>query len=166
MFDADITLYAYRQLVEWWKVRPANSAWDLIGLTSGGDPWIWRWRPWEAVEGTSKVGIVLARHRGWAVPNRHNTLEFPLLQVEIYADPARGDELLPERKDAEEKALAVGKVVKDKLHVPLGKDIWWGNEEGRIRVVSSLASSEIGVEDVPDGDGMVRGLLTFDVEVG
>lgn len=155
----DLTLYVRRELAS----RPEIAA--MVGTSPDWPIWIWRWRPHEQVEGTGQRAIVISRPRPWAVPNRHNTATFDLVQVDVYADPTRDAEGRPTKEDAEERALAVCDEIRNVMHFPRGAEIEWGDGTGKIRVVSSVAGQDPEVARMDDSE-VVRARQAFEVVLG
>jgi hypothetical protein len=142
---------------------------DLLGSDATYSTWIFRWRPYVIVEGTSSAAIVLSRRAAHAAPNTHNTMRFPRLQVEIFADELRNAAGNPTRAArAEDYCESVFDVMDKYLHRPDAKGFYWGAEgdDPGLRILSSWRLDELDVVDVPDGDGMVRGLVSYGVTLG
>jgi hypothetical protein len=133
---------------------------------ANGSVWLWQWTAKETVRGTGMASLVLSARGGWAGANRHNTLAFPRLQVEVYADVPREDGLVDVRT-AESYAQEVWAEAHKVLHRPASGGMVWGNENGALRIVTSVASSGFpDISAVPDGDGVIRLLATYNIELG
>lgn len=156
----DLTIAARRELAA------TNSVTTLLGSSPEWDTWIWRWRPYVSIEGTGECGVVLSVRGGWASPNRHNTAQFPRLQVEVYADVDRNTALNPSTRTAQEKAQEVCEAIDKVFHIPQGGEVKWGNGTDDLRIVGSLRLNEPDIVDVPDGDGMVRATVNYGVNLG
>lgn len=144
-----------------------TSVTSLLGSDSTYSTWIFRWRPYVSVEGTESAAVVLAQRGGWTAPNQHNTMEFPRLQVEIFVDPPRDGAGHPQHATAaEEGAYTIWRALDAVLHRPQGGAIEWGDHNGKLRVLGSHRLGELDVVDVPEGDGMVRGLVSYGVNLG
>lgn len=109
------------------------------------------------IEGSSTTAAVISRAGGWTVPNEHNTMRFPRLSLEIWADPQRddgGNENEPGEvyRRAEAAFLAIDK----RLHRPHTEVQMWGT----LRTLGCSRLTEPIVYPVPDGNGMLR-LQTF-----
>jgi hypothetical protein len=165
----DLVTAAWRELV-------AQSA-DLIaaGLVPEGEQigdiawpvaWVFKWKAAATVSGKEGASIVLSQPSGWSSPNRHNTLEFPRLIVEVYADQSRDAGQGPEFKDAPSRAMDVWRVVDRVLHRVDAGAFTWGGTDGGIRIVSSTRSQEPQIMEVPDTDGVYRLLTSYDIELG
>ncbi len=70
----------------------------------------------EPVAGTGGRAIVVRRVGSWATPDPVMTAEFPLVQVECWADPDRDGDGNVLVSNAVDKALAVQRVVDPLLH--------------------------------------------------
>jgi len=137
-----------------------------VGSDDRFSAWIFRWRMYVDIEGTGQTAIVLREDGGWASPNQHNTARFPRLGVEIYADVPRTPRLNPARATAQDRAKAAFNVIDRIFHVPQGGQIRWGNEEGTLRIVSSLRLTEPQVSAPSEGDGLARLLTSYAVTLG
>lgn len=142
-----------------------SSVTALLGSDARFSTWIFRWRPYVSIEGTGEASIVVSSRAGWSTANRHNTAKFPRLQIEIYADLARNNDLNPAGRTAEDLARQVFEAVDKVLHRVDSNNIQWGNTDGKLRIHSSVRSQEPTVEDVPNGDGLVRSLVFYDVAI-
>lgn len=161
----DLTLAARRYLVDH---TPLNT---VVGASNTFAHWVFRDRLYVSVEGTGQVAVVLAERGGWAAPNPHNTMRFPVLQVEVYADPDRAADLNPVTPayGAESKARAVFNAVDPYLHwVGRVNEQYWGgtNTEQPLRVLGCTRAAEPSVDDVPDGDGLIRLLARYNIVLG
>lgn len=108
---------------------------EWIPKSANWDIWIFDEKPVMAkFEGNSKCLIVVNEGEPWTSPNGHNTLEFPSLIVDIWADPDRKADKTVAVDNARDKIKAVAKIVNEHLHRvnPGGADggfIIWGTEE-------------------------------------
>lgn len=153
----DITVAARRFLVEQPDVT------SLLGSSATYKHWLFRLRPFVQIEGTGKCAMVLSRRAGWAPPNRHNTAQFPRLQVEILADDDR--ELgtpNPANRAAHDKAIEVFEAVDLHLHRPHGGATFFND----VRVLGSTRLGEPDVTPVPGGDGVMRLLVEYGLMLG
>jgi hypothetical protein len=144
----------------------------LVGLVGTDsvwtDGWIFQHQRYIDVRSTGSACVVLASRAGWSGPNRHNTVRFPRLQVEAYVDPTRDTNLNPSGEappTVQERADAIFKAIDPVLHRVDGGGFIWGGVGG-IRIVSSLRGVEPDIVEVPDGDGEVRMLVSYDLELG
>jgi hypothetical protein len=119
------------------------------------------------MEGTGKACVVLSQRGGWATANRHNTEQFPVLQVEVYSDPTRDANRNPsDDYTPEERAYEVYRAIDAVLHRPDGFDEDWGDAMGTLRITGSLRAGEPDITDVPEGDGLIRLLVRYEMKVG
>jgi len=127
--------------------------WVFQGLSDTGN------RPYRDPEGTGKCAVVLGTRDSWAGPNQHNTANFPLLRVHIYADPSRDINRNMTARDADQKAHTVWRVIDRLFHDAGNQHHQWDN----LYVTSCLRGSEPSIMDVPQGDGLVRLDATYNV---
>lgn len=178
----DLTTAAVRRLL-------ASTAFatieDLIGTDApGSDPWVFQGldaegRPFRDPEGSGKCVLVLSSRSEWSGPNRHNTFEFPRLQVLIYADSTRNDDGTPALRDAERKIKRIQRAVDVCFHLAgwEGVDTFWQDglmhdpdehadvphQEG-CWVHSSLRSNPVSITDVPSTQSLtLRAEMLYDV---
>lgn len=115
------------------------------------------------VEGTGKACIVVSDRSSWAGPNQHNTARFPALLVEVFADCSRNTKGAVAADDADRRCKQVFNSVDPLFHDAANRDHEWPLG---IRVISSLRWAELSIDDVPDGDGSVRGTAIYSVALG
>ncbi len=118
---------------------------------------------WTRVEGTQSTAAVLRYGGGWSGANQHNTLRFPRLSLEIFADPGR---------DAGGNVTDTGEVwrrIEDafdafdrQLHRPDRGDLMWGD----VRTLACVRLGEPNIYPMPDGDGVLRLQVFYAVTVG
>lgn len=97
---------------------------------------VWKYRLPETLDGTGGRAIVVWRDGGWAQPDKVKTSEFPLVNVDCWADHSRDERGAMLSADAEENAWAVYRVVDMVLHGRLG-EMW-----GELHVVTSARWGE------------------------
>lgn len=144
------------------EIRANADILALLGSSSSYPSWVWREKPWEKVEGSQKSAIVISERGGWAAPNRHNTARFPRLQFEVFADPTRTAGGNPSTTEAGAKAKEIFYLLDRMFHLPQGGEVAWQGT----RVVGSSRLEEPDVVPVPDGDGLVRLLVSYGVVLG
>jgi hypothetical protein len=116
-------------------------------------PGIFGYTPWAPIEGSSGTAVVLSSEGGWTGPNTHNTLRFPRLTVNIWADPMRdGGRNSANSGEVMKRAFATYRVVDRYLHRVAGPEVFFGG----LRVIECLRLTEPVIYLVPDGDGLVR----------
>lgn len=114
------------------------------------------------VEGTGKACVVLSDRTSWAGPNQHNTARFPTLLVEVFADASRDSQGNVVADDADRRCKQVwdglDRIFHDAANVshvwPLG-----------LKIFSCVRWTELSIDDVPDGDGSVRGTAYYAVQL-
>lgn len=153
---SDMVVAARRYLA----AQPGLTA--LLGSDATYSTWIFRWRPYVEVEHSGKAAVVVSRRPGGA-PNRHNHMDWPQLQVEIFADEDRNAQGNPANAaKAEDRCQAVFAELDKYLHRPEKGALMWDT----LRVLSSERNGGIDITEVPGGDGLVRGLVAYDVSLG
>lgn len=90
----------------------------------------------EPVSGTGHRAVVVRRVGTWQTPHPINTAEFPIVQVECWADADRDLDGNVSIGNAADKALAVQRVIDPLLHAK--RDVRWGG----LVVVSSARFTE------------------------
>lgn len=104
----------------------------LLGKSASWDTWIFDESPVGVkVENSQRCWIVINENGTWTAPNEHNTMEFPRLELDIWADPSRNDDLSVKRFDAKTKIKQIQKLVDKHLHTidmanNSGMPIVWG----------------------------------------
>jgi hypothetical protein len=121
-----------------WELLTADQELSaLLGKDDTYGPWIFRWRPRVTLEGSGASLIVIRVSGQWMVANRHNTAEFPRLQLEFRSDVPRTSDGAPEGDTPEESVIQAFEVANKLLHRPSGEIRW-----GTLRVVSSTLFRE------------------------
>lgn len=115
-------------------------AWLFQGLDDEG-------RPFRDPEGTGTSVVVLSSRTEWSSPNRHNTANFPVLQVLIYSDSTRDANGMTLAPDATRRVKHVAKRINDRLH--LAANTQEGQRWGDAWIHSSLRSNAMDIRDVP-----------------
>lgn len=123
----------------------------VIGGQPG--PGIFGHSPWARIEGSSGTAVVISHEGGWAGPNLHNTLNFPRITVNVWADPMRDNGRNASNPgEVVQRAFATYRVVDKLLHRIAGPEVYFGT----LRVIECLRLTEPVIYMVPDGDGLVR----------
>jgi hypothetical protein len=118
-------------------------------------------RPFRDPEGSGQCVILLSQHKSWSGPNRHNTAQFPQLNVLIYADSTRDADGAPITQDARRKAKHVAKRINPCFHRPGNDDHLW---PGDYWVHASYQSMQLQLTDVPNTQAYtVRGEMTYEI---
>lgn len=125
---------------------------DTFNINNSFSPGIFQYRLWTVMEGSEKTSCVINTDGGWAGPNLHNTLRFPRLLLNIWADPLRDAQKNNIDPLVQRRATNTFEAIDPFLHCMEGSDMRWGT----LRVISCLRLTEPVVYPVPDGDGLVR----------
>lgn len=104
------------------------------------------------MEGSSSTAVVVAHDGGWAAPNLFNTLRFPRLLVNVWADPIRDAQKNNIDPLVQRRANACFETFDKVLHRVGGGDVRFGT----LRVIDIVRLTEPVILDVGDGDGLVR----------
>lgn len=148
--------------VKYLQAQPAVRA--VLGGYEGTDvAWLFQHKMWVDVEGTSSTAAMIGRDGGWAGANLHNTMRFPMLTMEIWADPIRDDgKNVVDPGEVYRRIEATFAVLDSFLHRPQGGEQRWGT----VRTVSCVRMTEPTIYEVPDGDGLLRLLTSYAVAQG
>lgn len=187
--DLDLTTAAVRRLL---NSVPFGTIEHLIGAEEAPDGSLWVFqgldadgRPFRDPEGSGKCVLVLSSRSEWSAPNKHNTFEFPKLQVLIYADSTRNEDGTPALRDAERKINKIHRAMDVLFHLAgwSGSDMYW--QDGLLHplpgevcppdhptdphlegcwVHSSIRTNPISITDVPNTQSLtLRAELTYDI---
>lgn len=143
---------------------------ELLGLheadTEWNAPWIFKGEPKRNVKGSGKASVCVSSPRPWAGATRGHTNRFPIIQIEVFSDLARTSAGGPVFRDAESQAEDIWLAIDPIFNRVGGGGFEWGNDDGRIFVTSSYrASGDREIGPVPDSDGVVRLLCSYNVEL-
>lgn len=148
----------------------------LLGRSKSWDTWIFSDKPVGVkVEGTQRCLIVITEPEPWTAPNAHNTLTFPKLYVDIWADPTRNSDGSVKVDDAKDKIEVIVKHVRRHLHTvdmanSNGMPLIWGTAEeiasktGAVVTASQLLDGP-SYSPIRDSEGSWMGRLTFGANV-
>lgn len=152
----------------------------LLAKSESWDTWIFDERPVKAaIEGTQKCMIVVNQFSPYAGANEHNTMRFPQLTVDIWADPTR-DMTKQNRPvkvyDAKSKIEAIFPFVDKFLHRVdrgngAGNVLIWGTaaevaaKTGVVIAGSHRISGDIDYSPVKDSEGTLMGRITYGVNM-
>jgi hypothetical protein len=154
----------------------------LLGRSKTFDTWIFDQKPRVTLEGTQRVLVVLNEDGVHDQMNAHNTMQFPRLLVDVWADPSRLPDGSVQQDDADDKIKNVTKLLDRHFHtvnldVPPGtNDLYglpgyprvWGTAT-QIKSVSGsvvLGSRRLSgpdFSDVQDGNGARMARLVYAV---
>lgn len=150
-----------------------SSVTALLGSDELG-PWIFVNQPEATIENTGEVMVVIYTEGGWGA-NDHNTARFPVLIVDIWADPTRHSDNSVRRKDADLKIEEVYLAIDKFLHLvnksqPGGSAVVWGtaseiaNKTG-VRIVESARQNEPSLSPAFDNEGALMGRVRYNVQI-
>lgn len=135
----------------------------LGGYEGTNVAWLFQHRMWVDVEGTSSTAAMIGRDGGWAGANLHNTMRFPRVTMEIWADPLRDDgRNAVDPGEVYRRIDRAYEVIDSYLHRPQGGQQMWGT----VRTLDCTRLTEPTVYEVPDGDGLLRLLVAYAVATG
>ena len=148
----------------------------LLGRSQSYPIWVCDEEPVNIkVEGTSRCLIVVNEEGTWTSPNEHNTMRFPRLQVDIWADPTRNEDKSVRFHDAKTKIMAIQEVVDSYFHMvdpsgPEGLPRFWGTldeilSHTGVMVVGSHRLTGPEFFPIRDGDGGFMGRSTYGLNV-
>lgn len=155
----DIVTGAVRYLRTQPEVLDAVDTFTINGKLTPG---VFSYRLWTRMEGSQSTAVVIQHDGGWATPNIHNTLRFPRLVLNVWADPLRDEQNNNVDPRVQGRANACFEIVDRFLHLTAGPDRMFGS----IRVVSCVRITEPVIYDVQDGDGLVRLQASYAVTQG
>lgn len=151
-----------------------TSVTDLLGKDELNQPMIYANQPEATIENTGSAMVVISVVDGWGA-NDHNTARFPILTVDIWADPTRNIDLSVKRKDADLKIEKVFLAMDKFLHMmnnslPGGASVMWGtateltNRQGT-RITSSIRQDEPTIRPAIDDQGAMVGTIRYAVSI-
>lgn len=143
---------------------PTN-LWVFRGFTQKGTPFA-------NVEGTGSSAITLEHTGYWGRRNRGTRLQFPEISVYYNCDVTRDAVIgAPIRYDALDKCQTIHKEMVRLFHMmnhETGGYHMLGPKEdssGALKVVTSTLGRDLDTIPVSNGDGMIEGRATFELEV-
>ncbi len=159
--DDDLVSGATKYLRAQPDVIAAVSSFVIGGVPTPG---IFPYYPWDMIEGSSGTAVVLSSDGGgWAAANTYNTLRFPRLVVNIWADPIRDTKYNNVGTgEVMRRVFATFKTIDGHLHRTSGAEVMFG----QLRIISSTRLTEPVIYMVPDGDGLVRCLVNYAITEG
>lgn len=147
-----------------------------LGRSVSWDTWVFDTNPLNVkVEGTSKCLIVVNEDGTWTSPNDHNTMRFPKLNIDVWADPTRNDDKSVRLWDADTKIEAIQKNLDRLLHLVdpgtfQGMPMIWGTAsqmaaQTGVVIAGCLRLSGPDLTPIRDSDGSFMGRLTYGVNL-
>ena len=150
---------------------------ELLPYNGPSSPWIFRGFAQDGtvsanVEGTGSCAITLEQTTPWSRKIQGLSLEFVTIEVFYSCDPTRDEAIgAPLLYDARSKCLTLHKRVSRLLHMTArGKEgftFWGARPDGTsaLKVVTSYEGRGLNMTPIYNGDGMVEGRATFEMEV-
>jgi predicted metal-dependent RNase len=145
---------------------------SLLGHDDTWDTWIFADKPYAQIEKTGKAMLVIQMDNGWTAPNPHNTMKFPRIYVDVWADPDRNKDGSVKKSNADDKIIKVQDAVMKFLHTVSmnmhGKPIVWGTAAQMktytgVIINGSAKTTETVFNDVTDGGGARMGSSVYGV---
>ncbi len=134
----------------------------VVGAYDDSTPWIFQDKPLVTIEQTSSIAVVVWYAGGWAGPNPHNTLRFPRIGIDMYADPQRASGNATRLGETRTRITAAFKVLDRHLHMAAGGQQYWGT----VRICGSTRLSEPAIYEVDNTDGVLRLQVFYGAEEG
>lgn len=145
--DDDIVTGAVSYLLSMPQCLGAVDSFNIGGRPAPG---IFAYRLSTVMEGSSATSVVIAHDGGWAAPNLTNTLRFPRLLLNVWADPIRDAQKNNIDPLVQRRANACFETFDSVLHRVGGGDVRFGT----VRVIDCVRLTEPVMFDV--GDGLIR----------
>lgn len=159
------------------KLDPDAGGW--VPNNSYGELWIFRnfqpnGAPYAHVEGSGTSAITLTSSSSFSRDIRGSGRIFPELSVHYHCDVSRDPESdigSPVEYDGRDRCLTLHKRVKRLFDSDFVNHKGWlqigGREDGTgfLRVASMTPGRALTIDEVPNGDGMVVGRATFELEI-
>lgn len=148
--DDDVVSGAVTFLLAQPQVLAAVSSFTIGGSRTPG---VFQYKTWAKIEGSQGTCAVITNDGGWTGPNIDNTLRFPRLAVNIWADPLRDSQNnVTDPGEVMRRAYATYRAFDAVLHRTGGPEVMFGT----LRIIASVRLTEPVIYVVPDGDGLVR----------
>lgn len=139
--------------------------------TKWPEGWVFDMKPYVAIENKQRVLIVVSQQGGWSAPNSHNTMKFPRIAIDVWADPTRNDDNSVSIDDADDKIVDVLKYVARTLNkVNLSAEFieMWGTADEiasktGVPILASQQLDEVELSPMSDGNGARMGRVYFGI---
>lgn len=147
----------------------------MLARSESWDTWIFDENPvGSKIEQTSKCLIVITEGDPWTSANEHNTLWFPTINVDVWADPSRNANKSVKIFDAKTKIERIIRQVDKSMHRvqpsgPDGMPVLWGtaaeisSKTGQLIVDSKRSSGGIIYSPIRDTEGAWMGRATYNI---
>lgn len=135
----------------------------LLGSDSKYPQWVFRsddGNPPRPIEGSGKCAIVLSANSYWALQNAHNTAQFPILRVVIWADNSRDALGMVRSQDASDKCKDIYTRINPLFHDP-GKNITYMDS---VRIHDMIAGGVFQIQEAVNTEGnTVFGQIMYNI---
>ena len=149
---------------------------ELLGRSISWDTWIFYENPINVkVENTGKCLLVINEDGTWTSPNDHNTMRFPRVYIDIWADPTRNEDRSVKVNDAKSKIERIQKLLDKHLHLTdagtrQGMPYIWGTTDQVASKTGVVVAGSHRVDGptlspIRDTDGAYMGRMTYGVNV-
>lgn len=118
---------------------------------------VFKYRLGEKIDGTGGRAVVVYPNNGWATPDPVTTQEYPILAVKCFADHDRDDDAQIREYNAEDKAMALYRVVDQRLRGIRGRWIGSVGQNPGLFVVTSQRWKEPVITTEKDRHGQQSG---------
>ena len=158
-------------------ISSGSTSAGYVPYTGGNHLWVFRGFsqngiPFATVEGTGSSAITLEHTGYWGRRNRGTRLQFPEISVYYNCDVTRDATLAaPRGYDAVDKCQTIHKEIVRLFHMmgsTTGGFHLLGPRDdgsGALKVVSSTIGRDLDTIPIHNGDGMIEGRATFELEV-
>lgn len=165
---ANLDLHAYRYFMAS-PVKAALIEQGLLGFDPPGRPfedgWVFRGdqdTPYKEVTTSGKCAIVFESSTVWSTPSQfQQNVEFPRLDVAIYADASRDSKGNYIKHDAQDRAKAVFDAIKPLFHDAANRVHYFDT----LMVVSTLLGSGPTIMPIPGADFAERLTASFNCQI-
>lgn len=145
---------------------------NLLGRSPLWDTWIFDEDPLNVrVENKGTCLIVINEEDQWTSPNQHNTMKFPRLIFDVWADPTRNADRSKKLNDAKSKIEAIQKYLDKHFHrtdpaTPEGMPLMLGTAEEiaagtGVVITGSFRLSGPTFSPIRDTDGAFMGQFAY-----
>jgi hypothetical protein len=134
----------------------------FVRTPSTGEPYIFRGQLAIPIENSGESAIVIRQAGSWATSNRHNTMRFPRIELQVFSDVPRLVSVGPTSLDSQKPCLELCTELFKLLHRPDASGFYWDS----VRILNSMVLSEPDPRPHPDGDAMSVGVMSVGVSLG
>lgn len=116
--------------------------------------------PFRDLEGTGTGAICLYSYDQWATPSALHSSKFPNLHIAIFADVTRASGR-PVTNDAADRAYRIYDVLHPLFHDSANRI----SKFDTLPIISTVAGGGFSIDDVPTGDGLMRGDQIYNIHL-